>query len=109
MTLEHPSVCISVPEVSKVQWHMFHYGGATPKPHYAYGNSTSVSKLGIHGKLKGWKEYCRQNPNRVRTAESYTDKAGKRRFKGNPKVLQASESLCCYAQVLCDKSWSMYR
>ena len=37
-----------------VQWWMAHYSSATPKRHYAYGNSEEILRFD-KGRLEGWK------------------------------------------------------
>ena len=76
-------------EVAKVNWWMRHYGSATPKRHYGYSNSQVVTRLD-KGKL-----YEHQRPpreKRIRTADAYIDKHGKKRYKGN-KNLRPTENL----------------
>lgn len=73
-------------------WHMFHYGGRTPKPHYAYANSMAIFKL-HKGKLKGWKKR-KQEEGHVATCEVYHNKEGKTCWKGT-KRLRETETLNC--------------
>lgn len=64
---------------------MAHYGGSTPKRHYAYGNTAMI--LGIdRGVLRKWKP----KHGRIETAERYVDKSGKKRYKGTAS-LRATE------------------
>ena len=55
---------------------MLHYGGPTPKRHFAYSNSKCVLQLN-RGRLRGWKKKKQGNP-----VKHYTDARGKRRFVG---------------------------
>lgn len=66
---------------------MGHYGGATPKRHYAYSNCKAIHRLD-RGVLQGWKS----KGSKVVTAERYVDGAGKRRYKGTPH-LRGTENL----------------
>ena len=81
-------------EVAQVMWWMRHYGGPTPKRHYLYSNSAAVKQLD-RGQLRGWKkektEREAQGTHRP-LVDKYTDKQGKRRYKGN-KTLRQSEPL----------------
>ena len=42
-------------KIFRATWWMLHYGGPTPKRHYAYSNSRVVQRLS-RGKLHGWKK-----------------------------------------------------
>ena len=57
-------------------WYMLHYGGPTPKRHFAYSNSKCVLQLN-RGRLRGWKKKKDGNP-----VKHYVDRRGKRRFVG---------------------------
>ena len=68
---------------------MGHYLAPTPKRHFAYSNSMAMNKLD-KGVLSGWKK--RKNKANVKTAVTYIDKSGKKRYKGTP-ALRATETL----------------
>ena len=71
---------------------MIHYGGNTPKRHYALGNSSGLSGL-WSGKLRGWKEKKKALQEKNKSVDlviKYIDKNGQRRWKGS-KHLRASE------------------
>ena len=72
---------------------MLHYGGPTPKRHYAFSNCRHVANLNA-GKLRGWarvKKALKQDGKLQSLVDHYVDKQGKKRWKGN-KSLRASES-----------------
>ncbi|CAK8994219.1 unnamed protein product [Durusdinium trenchii] len=73
--------------VTRVAWWMGHYLAPTPKRHFAYSNSMAMNKLD-KGVLSGWKK--RKNKANVKTAVTYIDKSGKKRYKGTP-ALRATE------------------
>ena len=60
---------------------MGHYCARTPKRHYGYANSPWISSLD-KGVLSGWKKGDRK----VKTAVSYTNKDGKKCYKGTPAL-----------------------
>ena len=68
---------------------MHHYEGPTPKRHFAYSNSRAVFSLD-KGKLSGWK--TSEKRGKVKTAEIYKNKEGKKCYKGTP-ALRKSEQL----------------
>ena len=72
-------------KVTKVTWHMWHYGAATPKPHWAFANAGAIQKL-YKGPLRDWANYCNAHPDRVRTSHRYVDKKGVKRFHGNKNL-----------------------
>lgn len=81
-------------QVSKACWHMIHYGGPTPKKHYALSNSPDISKLN-RGKfcMKKWlkkKQELQKEGLHQKLVEQYTDSNGKKRWKGT-KALRSSE------------------
>ena len=76
-------------KVTKVTWHMHHYGAPTPKPHWAFANSGAI-KLLYKGPLRNWQGYCTAHPDRVRTSHRYVDKRGVKRYHGN-KNLKSTE------------------
>lgn len=80
-------------KVHKAWWYMLHYGGPTPKRHYAYSNSSHVGKLWM-GRLRNWaatKDKLAKAGKAVELTEKYIDKQGKRRWKGS-RSLRSSES-----------------
>ena len=79
-------------EVHKASWYMLHYGGKTPKRHYAFSNSRHVAKLNM-GKLKGWRKIrnaLEASGQKVQLVDKYEDSQGKKRWKGNAQ-LRSSE------------------
>ena len=73
---------------------MLHYGGPSPKRHYALSNAAAVGKL-WEGKLKDWaatKKQLAAEGKSVHYVQKYIDKNGKKRWKGN-KSLRSSEFL----------------
>ena len=73
-------------EVQCVRWWMAHFDSRTPKRHFAFGNSRVV--LGLdRGVLRKWKP---KHGKKVTTAERYTDRSGKHRYKGTSS-LKATE------------------
>lgn len=86
--------CLFECEVHKGTWYMLHYGGPSPKRHYALSNAAAVGKLWV-GKLKDWstkKKQLAAEGKSVRYVEKYIDKNGKKRWKGN-RSLRSSECL----------------
>ncbi|CAK9002232.1 unnamed protein product [Durusdinium trenchii] len=72
---------------------MLHYGGKTPKRHYAFSNSRHVAKLNA-GKLTGWakrKRALESLGQGTKLVDKYVDSQGKARWKGN-KELRGSEN-----------------
>lgn len=81
-----------LPKVHKATWHMYHYGGPTPKRHYAFSNSRHVGRLDA-GKLKGWatkKQALKDSGHGHELVDKYKDRDGQLRWKGN-KNLRGSE------------------
>lgn len=81
-----------VSEVHKSSWYMIHYGGKTPKRHYAFSNSKHVAQLNA-GQLLGWvhkKRALQEQGESYELVDKYTDSSGKARWKGN-KRLRGSE------------------
>ena len=81
-------------QVSKMCWHMIHYGGPTPKKHYALSNSPDISKLNL-GKfcMKKWlkkKQELEKDGRHQKLVEHYIDSKGKKRWKGT-KALRSNE------------------
>ena len=79
-------------EVHKASWYMIHYGGPTPKRHYAFSNSRHVASLNA-GKLKGWakkKRVLKAQGKHRELVQKYQDSRGQRRWKGT-KALRSSE------------------
>ena len=74
-------------EVSKTSWWMRHYGGPSPKRHWAYCNSEVVQQLNCGKLTKHDKKGCT-----ARNAEVYHNRAGKKCFKGT-STLKSSEFL----------------
>lgn len=71
---------------------MLHYGGPTPKRHYAFSNSRWVAKLDL-GKLRGWaqrKKVLKTIGKGYDLVDHYVDAQGKKRWKGN-RLLRSSE------------------
>ena len=68
---------------------MLHYGGPTPKKHYAYSNSHHVSRL-WRGRLTGWVKHVQQHGRKKKLTETYVDKKGKKCYKGSAD-LRSSE------------------
>ncbi|CAK9082858.1 unnamed protein product [Durusdinium trenchii] len=63
---------------------MIHYNALTPKPHYAYSNSSRISQLDM-GKLV--RKTVDQDAN-LKTCETYVDSEGNKRFKGTKRLRQ---------------------
>ncbi|CAK9089218.1 Uncharacterized protein SCF082_LOCUS42105 [Durusdinium trenchii] len=78
--------------VHRVTWHMLHYGGPTPKPHWAVSNSRRISEL-HRGKFDhaGWKAKPKSERDSVKTTIKYQDKQGKDRFKGSSRLRKSEE------------------
>lgn len=74
---------------------MVHYGGPTPKKHYCYSNSPWVKRL-WQGRLLGWQKVPKAEREQRRTTDVYTDRSGKRRWEGNPRLRQSE----CFSQLL---------
>ena len=62
-----------------VKWWMRHYGSATAKRHYAYGNSKAIRKLD-KGKLQMSSLLAKDT--KVKTCTKYRDRSGNLRYKG---------------------------
>lgn len=75
--------------VQKVFWWMIHYGSPTPKRLFGLSNSPHCHRLSM-GKLIGWRQEAKKNPDRKKTCDHYIDGKGRRRYKGN-KTLKESE------------------
>ena len=67
------------------------YGGLTPKPHYAWGNSGSVVGLNTGPPPKVKKDdHQKEGHLKIKTCEQYKDKNGKLRYHGT-KSLKKTE------------------
>ena len=80
-------------QVHKTSWYMLHYGGPTPKRHYAFANTHHIDKLNL-GQLRGWlqkKEALKELGETYDLVDKYVDASGQPRWKGN-KRLRSSES-----------------
>ena len=71
------------PKVTKVRWYMRHYGAPTPKRHYGYANTNKIVLLD-KGKLRADQRAPKEK--RVKTCDSYVDKHGVKRYKGNANL-----------------------
>lgn len=83
---------LAIIQVHKSSWYMLHYGGPTPKRHYAFSNSQWVAKLDL-GKLRGWaqrKKVLKTIGKGYDLVDHYIDAQGKKRWKGN-QLLRSSE------------------
>ena len=83
---------LAIIQVHKSSWYMLHYGGPTPKRHYAFSNSQWVAKLDL-GKLRGWaqrKKVLKTIGKGYDLVDHYIDAQGKKRWKGN-RLLRSSE------------------
>ena len=83
---------LAIIQVHKSSWYMLHYGGPTPKRHYAFSNSRWVAKLDL-GKLRGWaqrKKVLKSIGKGYDLVDHYIDAQGKKRWKGN-RLLRSSE------------------
>ena len=78
---------LSEAQVHKVSWWMCKFDGftRTPKRHYGYSNAAAISQLD-DGPLVGWNEHVKNRPNHIKTCGTYFDKAGNKRYKGNPNL-----------------------
>ncbi|CAL1172114.1 unnamed protein product [Cladocopium goreaui] len=77
--------------VFRTKWYMAHYGGATPKPHYAWGNSRHIAKLDM-GRLVGWHAKKQQaGVPKVKTCETYKNKKGETCYKGTRQLRKSEE------------------
>lgn len=81
-----------------VKWWMAHYGGRTPKRHWAFGNSRVILALD-RGVLRKWKP---KPGGHVTTAERYVDGQGKRRYKGTSKLRSTEKLVCNYLKCFFD-------
>ena len=82
-------------KVSLVNWKMHHYGGFTPKPHYAYANSEVIRKLD-KGKLVQWQQKSLDDGRPMpKSCETYRNSKGEKCFKGT-KFLKRTETLALY-------------
>ncbi|CAK9003810.1 Uncharacterized protein SCF082_LOCUS7912 [Durusdinium trenchii] len=86
--------------VWRTTWHMFHYGGKTPKPHYAYSNSEFIGRL-WKGKLTGWKKRALEDGH-VQTCEVYQNKDGKTCYKGTKRLRSTEEYPEMFGMALVD-------
>ena len=71
---------------------MLHYGGPSPKKHYALSNSSEIRHLHVGG-LVGWKKLkksMQEKGQHVDLVHRYKDKKGKTCYKGS-KQLRSSE------------------
>ncbi|CAL1155213.1 unnamed protein product [Cladocopium goreaui] len=92
--------------VHKTSWYMLHYGGPTPKRHYAFANTHHIDKLNL-GQLRGWlqkKEALKELGQTYDLVDKYVDASGQPRWKGN-KRLRSSE---CYPQKFGQKLVEMF-
>ena len=74
---------------------MAHFGGPTPKRHFAYSNSRHIAAFNM-GALRGWRKQKKDEAERGQEAPTplvrkYIDKQGKARYHGLP-ALKSSES-----------------
>ncbi|CAL1142008.1 unnamed protein product [Cladocopium goreaui] len=86
--------------------YMLHYGGPTPKRHYAFANTHHIDKLNL-GQLRGWiqkKEALTELGQTYDLVDKYVDASGQPRWKGN-KRLRSSE---CYPQKFGQKLVEMF-
>ena len=77
-------------QATRVKWFMQHYGGLTPKPHYAWANTEVISRLETGG-VKKRKLDDDQEP-KIQTCVQYTNKDGKQCFHGT-RQLRKTENL----------------
>ena len=85
-------VFVAPSQVHKSSWYMLHYGGPTPKRHYAFANSRHVAAFNA-GSLRGWAKQKKSMQELGKTHElvdKYRDGNGQLRWKGN-KRLRSSE------------------
>ena len=81
-----------VAQVHKVVFYMHHYGAATPKRLYVFGNSRHVGGLN-KGKLKDWAKTKKDLKTKGVSKDlvvKYKDSQGQQRWKGSPDM-KASE------------------
>ena len=78
---------VMLAQVWRAYWHMFMYGGKTPKRHVGYSNSAEVGLLST-GKLRGWVPCS----NATKTYRNYIDKAGNKRYTATAN-LKSTQSL----------------
>ena len=64
---------------------MYHYGGMTPKKHYAYANSSTIASLWVQ-RLTGWTKIPKEEREKRKTTTVYKDGKGKTRYKGNANL-----------------------
>ena len=76
-------------QVFRAKWYMAHYGGLTPKPHYAWSNSPYIVKLNA-GRLVGWRGGHTHGASSVKTCAIYKNKKGETCYKGT-RQLRKSE------------------
>ncbi|CAK9039271.1 unnamed protein product [Durusdinium trenchii] len=90
--------CGGAHAVSMVQWWMAHYSSATPKRHYAYGNSEEILRFD-KGRLEGWKgdPRCKKT-----TVDRYRDSTGAVRYKGNRNLRGTEVYPVPFARLVAD-------
>ena len=62
---------LPISEVTRVSWWMAHYGGLSPKRHYAWSNSPAIKRLD-KGRLQ-WKKLKATLPYTIETVKKYVD------------------------------------
>ena len=79
-------------KVWRAKWFMAHYGAWSPKPQYAWSNSSHIGRLNA-GKLVGWLKWKRaKDEPQLKTCEVYKNKKGQTCYKGT-RNLRKSELL----------------
>ena len=78
-------------QVARAKWFMEAYGGFSPKPHYAWANTDEICQLNTRPRPKRKFDES-DNQLKIKTCEQYTNKEGKKCFKGT-KDLRKTENL----------------
>ena len=71
-------------EVTRVSWWMAHYGGLSPKRHYAWSNSPAIKRLD-KGRLQ-WKKLKATLPYTLKTVKKYVDSENRIKYHGTSQL-----------------------
>ena len=75
---------LPISEVTRVSWWMAHYGGLSPKRHYAWSNSPAIKRLD-KGRLQ-WKKLKATLPYTIETVKKYVDSENRTRYHGTGEL-----------------------
>ena len=78
---------------------MLHYFSMTPKPHYAHSNSATVGQLNM-GPLAAWEKRKASEEYQIQSCEVYTDRQGRKRFKGTSHLRKTERLFCILYKYL---------